>query len=897
MRPFTVLLVSALLSIAGGTVPAHAEGTGGFNVTRATLANGLQVVLLRDPLAPVISTMMSYGVGADDDSIPGLAHAQEHMMFRGSRSLSASQFSEISGLTGGEFNAVTQNEVTQFFFTMPAQDLDIALHLEASRASGILDSGDAWNAERGAIAEEVARDNDAADYRLTTKMVRHLLAGTRYADDGLGTLATVASQIEAPALKRFYSQWYRPNNALLVVAGDLDPRATLAKVEALFGPIPERRLPAHAPFGRLVPLHAATFTDQSDQPYTEAMLGYRFPSYESRDYAASEVLVDVLNSQRGALAGLIAAGRAFDGSAQAQTYPHAGVLLLDLQVARGTPPAHALGTLREIVTTYREHGIPDELVVAAKARELAQGEILRASIPDLAATWSQTLAVERRTPDEDIAAIGRVTTADVNRVLRSYLDDATAVAAYAVSREGARGAGSAGKIGEDNTVVPTEHRPLPGWAAVALRDLRVPRHPQMPVVTTFPNGLRLIVVPQSASRSVVVRGEIRTAPGLEEAPNKEGVAPLTALMLSDGTTEHDRIAYQRELDAIAADVVTGTSFSLDVSTDHFERGIRLLADGELHPAFNPAAFVSMKTDELAQVTSRQHSADFLAEVSLDRALYPPGDPERRVATPQTVSALSLDDVKSWFATAYRPDLTTIAIVGDVTPERARAVVERAFGTWHATGPAPNVDASPVPDNAPANIHIPAAGRMQSSVSLVQTLGFGRSHPDYAALRVANAALSGGFSSVFFDDLRQRTGYVYSVDSSVDVSMARATFTVTYGAAPQNVSRADQLIAADLLRTQREPFGAQRLQEAKAMLVGEVTSRRRSYAGIAHVLLEAAVHGLPLDQDLIDARHALAVSPEHVRAAMAKWIRPSGFVRIVEGPAPTDDFSRLPLPPG
>src|SRR5580704_4759616 len=157
MRLLTVLIACALASIAGGAVPAHAQGTGGFSVTRATLPNGLRVVLLRDPLAPVISTMMNYGVGADDDPIPGMAHAQEHMMFRGSRTLSASQFSEISDLTGGEFNADTQNEVTQYFFTMPSAFLDIALHLEAARAAGILDSQAAWNAERGAIEQEVAR--------------------------------------------------------------------------------------------------------------------------------------------------------------------------------------------------------------------------------------------------------------------------------------------------------------------------------------------------------------------------------------------------------------------------------------------------------------------------------------------------------------------------------------------------------------------------------------------------------------------------------------------------------------------------------------------------------------------------------------------------------------------
>ncbi|MBV8424271.1 MAG: insulinase family protein, partial [Candidatus Eremiobacteraeota bacterium] len=261
-RLFLVLAAAAMLGLAPKP-PSSTPAT--LSVTRTTLKNGLQVVVLRDPLAPVVSTMMNYQVGADEEPFQGLAHAQEHMMFRGSKTVSAAQFAEVTALTGGTFDADTQNEVTQFFFTVPAQDLDTVLRLEATRAQGILDSQALWEEERGAIEQEVQQDNSLARYRLYVKMLRNLLAGTPYADPGLGTMYTFGHLVNAKQLQAFYAKWYHPNNAILVIAGNVDPQTTIAKVSALFGPIPAKPLPARRSV-RLGPLRPQTFTDVSSNP-------------------------------------------------------------------------------------------------------------------------------------------------------------------------------------------------------------------------------------------------------------------------------------------------------------------------------------------------------------------------------------------------------------------------------------------------------------------------------------------------------------------------------------------------------------------------------------------------------------------------------------------------------
>ena len=881
----SLCMLSSLAVLLTALAPAHAQKLAATTVTRATLKNGMQVVVLRDPLSPVVSIMMNYKAGADEEPITGLAHAQEHMMFRGSKTVSAAQFAEVTALLGGSFDADTQNQVTQFFFTVPEQGLDAALHLEASRAQGILDSQALWAEERGAIEQEVQRDNSSAGYRLYVKVLRNLMAGTPYADAGLGTMESFGHQVNGAQLKAFYDKWYHPNNAILVIAGDVEPKATIAKVQALFGSIPAKALPARKPVN-LGPLHPQTFTDISSDPQTSVFVGYRFPGFDSPDYAASQVLLDVLNSRRGALFQLVVDGKAFDAGASGQTYTKAAMALVELDVAPTEPPQTALAQLRGVIDDYRKNGFPADLVAAAKLREAAQDQFTANSISGLAQEWSQALAVEHRSPDVDLEAIERVTPADVNRVAQRYLSVPPTIGYAVPNNNGEVGGGSSGKAPENNTIVPSHQEPLPTWADSLLSQLRVPRDTTSPTISVLPNGLRLVVQPEPLTHTVVVRGGIRTAPTMEEKAGKDGIASLTSTLLDYGTTTYDRLAYQRELDKIAADVSTGTDFGVDVTTSGFDRGVELLADAELHPAMRASDFDVAKQQEYQEVAGDEHSPDHLTRLSLINALYPVNDPTRRHVTPDGVKALTLDDVHDWYDTAYRPDLATIVVIGDVTPAQARAVVEKWFGGWQAHGPVPNLYPSAAPNNAAATVTVPATGRVQDSVILSQTLSLKRDDPDVPALRVGNAALTGGFyASILFHDLRETTGYVYSINSEFDLGRTRSAFSIVYGAAPENISKANAVIETDLKGMQSTPLTANRLQVAKALLLGQLATQDESYSEIAGRFLDDARDGLPLDEDTREAAAELATTPEQVQGAMGRWIRPDDFAQVVEGPPP------------
>ena len=222
------------LAVLTAAVPAASAPDEG--VLRATLDNGLRVIVVRNTLAPVATEIVNYLVGSADTpaGFPGMAHAEEHMVAgRSTRDVSAAQVASIETLLGGDSDADTQNAVTQYNLTTPSQYLDVALRLEAARMRGALDLQSEWSQERGAIEQEVSQDLSGAFYRYYEKALAIEFAGTPYDHDALGTRASFDKTTGA-MLKQFYTTWYAPNNAILVISGDVDPQATLETSQADF---------------------------------------------------------------------------------------------------------------------------------------------------------------------------------------------------------------------------------------------------------------------------------------------------------------------------------------------------------------------------------------------------------------------------------------------------------------------------------------------------------------------------------------------------------------------------------------------------------------------------------------------------------------------------------------
>jgi zinc protease len=832
---------------------------------------------------------VNYLVGSDEapEGFPGMAHAQEHMMFRGSPGLSADQLAEIGSAMGGDFNADTREGLTQYLYTVPAEDVDTALHIEAIRMQGVLDTQADWDLERGAIEQEVAGDHSDPFYVLSERLRAAMFAGTPYAHDALGTRPSF-DKATAAMLREFHDKWYAPNNAILVVVGDVDPDVTLAETRKLFGGIAPKVLPPRPQF-QAKPIRAQSIAMNTDQPEATQVLAIRLPGLDSPDFPALEVLSDVLNNHRFALYGLVPQGKAVGAGFELDPLPHAALGYAVVTYPPGEDAKSLEQDVRTILTAIARDGVPADLVAAAKLQETAQAEFQKNSIEGLASVWSDAVALYGlKSPDDDLKRIEKVTVADVDRVARKYLDLDQAISAVMTpSASGQPVSSSSGFGGQESIALgQAKPTPLPDWAEAALGRLTVPRSTIDPVVSTLPNGIKLIVQPEDVSDTVMVFGHVRNRPQTETAPGKEGVDDVLSDLLQFGTTHLDRLAFQQALDQIGAQESAGTDFAVKVLAADFDRGVELLADNELHPALPQPAFDILKRQAEQAVAARNVSPNYLVFRAARTSLFPPGDPSLRDSTPQTIAPLTLDDVRRYYQTVYRPDLTTIVVIGKVTPQNARDVIGKYFGGWTAAGPKPQTDLPPAPANRRATVAVPDSSREQDEVLLGQNLAITRADPDYFALNLGNEVLAGGFYTArLSQDLRKKSGLVYSVASELEPGRSRSVYFVQYACDPPNVSKAAAIVKRDIRGMQTTTVPADELDQVKALLIRRIPLSNASVDEIAHGLTNRVELELPLDEPAIAARHYMELGPADVEAAFKKWMRPGDLIQVSQGPPP------------
>jgi zinc protease len=243
-------------------------------------------------------------------------------------------------------------------------------------------------------------------------------------------------------------------------------------------------------------------------------------------------------------------------------------------------------------------------------------------------------------------------------------------------------------------------------------------------------------------------------------------------------------------------------------------------------------------------------------------------------------------VKDYYKSVFRPDMTTIVVIGNISPEVAVSTVEKYFGDWSATGDKPNTLFPAVPDNAVSAVHVPDSSRVQVKVALAQTLSITRTNPDYYALQLGNHILGSGFYATrFYRDLRENAGLVYYVGSQFNIGLTRGVYQVPYDCDPPNVSKARSMIVRDLKQMQTDKVTDHELHQAKLMLMRDIPLGESSTGDIANSWLSLSGLGLPLDEPVMAGQIYLKLTAKDVQAAYAKWLRPDDLVQVTQGPEP------------
>ncbi|HZV76675.1 MAG TPA: pitrilysin family protein [Candidatus Babeliales bacterium] len=887
VKSFLTACVAFAVSVGAPAVVHAQSGPGDAGIFTTTLRNGLRVVVVEDRAAPVVQTGVWYGFGSlqETPGKTGLAHALEHMLFRGTPEISSGGLDDITARLGAQMNGQTTYDYTQFYFEMPADKLDVALYVEADRMQHAALRASDWAIERNAVLNEIEGDESSPFFNLLARVRAAAFPGQPAGRTPLGNPTDVA-QATVADIARYYHEWYAPNNATLVVAGDVDHAAVFAKVQRFFGTIPAKKLPAKAD-NNPIASPGKTVEAQFPFPFEILDLAYAVPGDTQAGEPAVSTLATLLESQRSPFyQALVESNIALAIEANADTQLRGGLLNVFIILNPGHSSAEAQSVFQATLDSMTSNGLAPDLALAAKRLTIAERLYTADSIDGIGNLAGYTYGIVGEKISDEDARISALTNADLVAAARRYLSRPTVVGHLTPNESPPRGSSqkSSSEASDDfSRRAPSGPIVQPAWIAKAVRTPTTARSALAPVEFRLANGLRVIVQTKNDRPTFVLQGNIASSPAFEP-PGESGIARLASAVADYGSAAYSFSERRKETDEIGAFVETGQDFSAQGLASDFERIAAILADGEAHPSFADP-WLGVERSQLAN--SLQSEAN-ISGVMVDRAYYrlllSGDDPTLRQPTPQSVGDLTRDDLLAYVQQYWRPDLTTIAVVGDLSPERVRRALEDTFGTWQTSGPRPNPHLMPMPPAAGGHQYIGTEAN-QVYIRLGQP-AVSRASRDYDTFLVLNQILggAGAFESRLWQGLRRTRGLVYSVNSSIEADEDRGDLRIELSASPQRVVEAVEFVRKQLARLQDEPVSATELQEAKIRLVSNALLEEASSTGQAKQIADIVRNDLPLDYYRTLNERFERITAGDVERVAREYLHPASLVEVYAGPS-------------
>ncbi|MGH7662371.1 MAG: M16 family metallopeptidase [Vulcanimicrobiaceae bacterium] len=858
-------------------------------VSERTLSNGLKVVVAQSHAVPVVEVGIWYGFGANEETPgkTGLAHALEHMMFRGTPSLSDAGLDDVIARMGAQVNAETTTDTTHFYAIVPRARLSLWMGVEADRMQHLSLAENLWKLERGAVLQEYDSDHSDPIQKLIMAVDTAAYGqGDALGRGGLGIRSDIVRATTAD-LRAYYRKWYAPNNAVLVIAGDVTPDDAFAMAQRAFGAIPAKRVPPQNTKPAVV--HAGkSIVQTGDVPFATLDLAYAIPGQTDRRVIAPILIALAAENARSPIRSALV------NSQIALRYSATPVLTMRgsmFHVLITLAPGHTVADARHawdtaFRATFIDH-YPTDLIDAAKREAVLQDVYDADSLTGLSDLVGNSFGVEHGTyPNHDNLDIVHETQQQVQAAARTMFAKPTVVA-YLKPLNAKPGAvpnpnAHAGAISDTfSGRIPTGKIVEAPWIVAALRTAPSIASHVAPVSFMMPNGLRLLVQEAHDNPTVIIAGAIRNSPRSDD-PGKEGESAILTSMMAYGSARYDFDTQRMLADNLGAEVWYGGSFGARSLARDFPKLLDILADDIKEPALPPDFFGLVRDSIRSQVERREYDPRYRAARAFEEALLPPGDPALRVPTPQSLGAITLDDIHSLANRLIRPENTVLVVVGDVKATEVRDEVTAALGTWHAQGPAIDLSMPAVPQPKGGSIDVPT----QSSDIAVRmgAPGIGRASPDFDTFTLMDQIFGGdSFDSRLFKDVRMRSGLVYSIYAGLDATRDRGIFEIGMRASPQNVRRAVSLVKEEIRRMQNEPVGQTELERARTRIVGSTIIAEQDKSTLVSDLLNIAQNDLPLDYYATLSKRFATINADAIQRVARTYLHPAHMVEVYEGP--------------
>ena len=760
--------------------------------SKYVLPNGLTLLVTEDHSDPLVHVDVTYHVGSAREQIgkSGFAHFFEHMMFQGSDHVADEEHFKLVTAAGGTLNGSTNRDRTNYYETVPSNQLETALWLEADRMGFLLDAvtQPKFEVQRATVKNERGQNYDNRPYGLAQEYVAKTLYpyGHPYSWLTIGYLKDLDNS-NVQDLKNFFLRWYGPNNATLTVGGDVQTADVVKLAEKYFGPI--KTGPAvqnqQIPEPRLAQDRYVSYEDNIRFP----MLQLVFPTVPSNhpDEKPLDALAEIIGQGNNSLMykNFVKSQRAVQASAYSSNSELGGEFTLRVLNFPGKGLDSATIRARQTLAEFERTGVSDAQVARYQAgaeAQLINGlSSVSGKVSQLAANQTYT-GNPNRLPVE-LKQIRAVTRADVQRVYDKYLRGQHAVLLSVVPK-----GQTALEAGKDNYTVAEAGYKAPNYGYEGLKYAKAtdsfdrgqqPKSGANPVVKVpaiwqdqLDNGLRLIGTRNSEIPTVTMLLTIRGGHRLEQADrNKAGIAALTASLMNEGTEKYTSEEFSAALDKLGSTIRVGagadnTTVYVQSLTKNLPATVALLEQVLLHPRFDPADFDREKKQTLEAIANQTTQPVVIANNAYAQLLYGPGSimsvPES--GTTATVTALTLNDIKQFYQQNYAPNVSYLTVVGDV--DQATAESQLAFlKGWRRQGVTiPAGTAAQQPDKTRLYfINKDGAAQSEIRVGYLTDLPYDATGNYYRAY-LANYLLGGAFNSRINLNLREDKGYTYGARS-------------------------------------------------------------------------------------------------------------------------------------
>ncbi|AEU34741.1 M16 family metallopeptidase [Granulicella mallensis] len=870
-----------------------------------TLPNGLKVITHEDHRLPLVAVDLWYHVGPLNErpGRTGFAHLFEHMMFEGSEHVGEkAHIKYVQGAGATDVNGTTDFDRTNYFETLPANQLELGLWLESDRMGFLMEglNRDLLRNQRDVVRNE-RRQGEGSPYAAADEAVAHLLypKGHPYYGDVIGSHADIEAARIAD-IRDFHQQFYTPNNASIAIAGDFDPAKLKELLTKYFGPIPagpkvdpvtvvtppitSQRRQTVTDTVKLPQLNIAWLTPAAYTPGSYDVSAAIFALGGAKASRLDEALV--YKTQVAQSVTCYSRPNKLNGTAECSVIAKPGVKLEDLEA-----------TVWAEIAKLQTEGPTAAEVEAAKAGSLTQkiNGLQRlggfGGVADTLDEYNQYTGDPGYLP-KDIAAAEAVSVASTKAAAARYLTKDTAVVVYCVP--GKKVLDDVPRSPEDtdaNVKITNPYTPefetAQEWRkTVPKAGPPVTVHLPVPQTFTLANGLKVYVVEESSlpvlSATLVARA------GSENNPSgKEGLASLTSQTMGEATTTRDLKQLADAQERIGTRIGVGSSMdgstaSMTVLTNHTREGFDLLSDVVEHPAFKVEDLDRLRKQRLIGIQQETDSVSAMAQRVGPKLVY--GDQpygHSQTGTNESVTGLTRDDVTGFYADHYGPADSALVLVGDVTPAEARKLAEQYFGKW--TGKATAAITLPsAPTLTPTHVVIVDKPGAPQSALIAYGLGVPGNSPDLQPLQVMNYVLGGSFASRINMNLREVHGYTYGASSNYSLYRGGGPFQAGGLVRTDVTGPAAKELMTEIRRFPSTPPTEAELNEAKTARIQSLPGQFETTGSIASSMGSIFLYDRPLDYYATLPEKYRAVTAANVERVAKEDVHPDELIIVAAG---------------